>query len=238
MSRKEESGNILFYILIAVVLFAALSFAVAQMMRGGNPEKNEEVLRLQASEILQYVRGLTTGIQTIKIEGLDDGDISFDNPFVPGYTHACPDGGDECALFKKDGGKMIYMKPVAEWLDANQTSQPGYGTWIFSGANAVIGIGTDGGGAASSELLAILPWVNKELCVEINNLLKVVNPVTRPPQDSGNVDFSTKFTGTFSATQSIGGDDPEIEGQRAGCFEGDTSPPSETYHFFQVLISR
>ena len=35
-----ESGSVIIYIFIGVALFAALGFAVGQMMRGGSPSKN------------------------------------------------------------------------------------------------------------------------------------------------------------------------------------------------------
>ena len=53
MKRFSETGNVLFLILIAVILFGALSFTVAQMMRGGNAEYiGEQQLSLYADEVL------------------------------------------------------------------------------------------------------------------------------------------------------------------------------------------
>lgn len=40
--RKGERGNVLIYILIAIALFAALSYTVGNMMRGGNADMIDE----------------------------------------------------------------------------------------------------------------------------------------------------------------------------------------------------
>lgn len=229
---SHESGSALVYILIAITLFAALSFAVAQMMRGGG-STNDELRRLQATEILQFGRSLRSAAQGMEIDGIIDTEISFETATVVGYANAgC--GGDSCKIFSPAGGGMNYSEPVAaDWLDQSQSAEANFGQWVFSGDNAVTGVGT-----AASDLLVMLPWVTRTLCIEINDLLGVTNPGGTPPQDSGNADVSTKFTGTYAASQSIGGGDPEIEGQRAGCFEGAGTPAAGTYHFFQVLIAR
>lgn len=232
---KNESGSVLLYILIAIVLFAALSFAVSQMGRGGGGESNKELRRLQASEIMQYTRALQSAIQSMTIDGTEDTQISFENTTIAGYNYASC--GDACKVFSPGGGAMAYMIPAAgDWLDAAQSAGANFGQWVFSGSNSVVNVGT-----AAPDLLAILPWVRKDLCMEINTLLGIANPGLQPPNDSGDADLATKFQGTYTATQSIGGGDPDIEGQRAGCFQGATnltSPPAETYHFFQVLVAR
>jgi len=230
---SRESGSALIYILIAIALFAALSYAVAQMMRGGDGTTNEELRRLQATEILQFGRSLRTAVQGMEIDGIADTEISFETAAVAGYANGgC--GGNECKIFSPAGGGMNYSAPVAaDWLDQSQVAGANFGQWVFSGDNAVANVGT-----AAPDLLVMLPWVTRSLCTEINDLLSVTNPGGIPPQDNGNADVSTKFTGTYTASQSIGGGDPEIEGQRAGCFEGAGAPAAGTYHFFQVLIAR
>lgn len=228
---KNESGNVLFYILIAVVLFAALNFAVSRMNRGA-PESNAELRRVQASEILQSARAMQTAVRAMTIEGVEDTEVSFETLALAGYNYASC--GDDCQVFAADGGGMSYAAPVvSDWLDSSQSFGANYGAWVFSGNNDVVDVGT-----AAPDLLMILPWVRRDVCEMLNTMLGIGNPGDDPPADNGNADITTKFQGTYTASQTIGGGDPQIEGQRTGCFEGGGAPPAGSYHFFQVLIAR
>jgi len=229
---KNESGSALFYILIAVVLFAGLNFAVSQMNRNSAGDMSHELRQLQASEILQYARAMKTTVHGLKIDGITNTQMSFETSFLTGYTYASC--GNDCKIFTPGAGNMGYATPnVDAWMDTGQNGGTNYGEWVFSGDNSITDIGT-----AAPELLMILPWIKKDLCMAINDLLGITNPGDDAPQDTGSADLATKFTGTFTASETIGGGDPEIEGQRAGCFQGDTAPATGTYHFFQVLIAR
>ncbi len=231
-----QSGSILFYILIGIVLFAALSFTMSRINRGGSNFAGAEQLGLRAGEILDYARSLRTAAQTLQAAGIPDTLISFENPQEAGYTNASC-AKDSCKIFERGGGGLSYTDPLVMWLDESRSASPNFGHWLFSGLNAVTDIGTDGAGNSSVELLAILPWIKKDLCVKLNDLLGVTNPGGDPPQDPGTAEVSGKFTGAYSLSRTIGGA-AEIDGQRAACFEGGGAPPAGTYHFFQVLLAR
>ena len=239
MNRTSSSaGGVFFYIFLGIALFAALSFAVANMMRtSSGADVNKELRHVQASEIVQAATAMRTALRTMDIGGTDETEISFDNPAVAGYGHT-PAETDNQKLFHVSGGGLSYAPPLEEWLDPARAGSAGYRQWIFSGANEVTGVGTDGDlGGGSSELLAILPWLNRDLCLKLNDILSVSNPGGLPPQDAGNIDLAAKFTGTYAASQAIGGD-AAIDGKRAGCVRGGGTPPADSYHFFQVLLAR
>ena len=49
-----EKGNVLFLILIAVALFAALSYAVTQSSRSGGGDANNETSLINSAQVTQY----------------------------------------------------------------------------------------------------------------------------------------------------------------------------------------
>lgn len=231
----SEAGSALIYILVAIVLFAALGVAVSRINSGATPG-NSESLQLQASEILQFSQALRTAVQDISVNGTTETQFSFENPVTAGYAN----GGcatDSCKLFTPTGGGLSYVKPQDQWLDLAHSAGANYGDWVFSGNNAVAGVGTDGSGDASVELLAILPYVKKDLCVKINTLLNIANPSGNPPQDDDVTDVTDKFAGTYTGTVVMGGN-AQITGQRAACIQDSGAPATAPYHFFRVLSAR
>src|ERR1039458_1324840 len=66
--RIKESGNVLFLILIAVALFAALSYAVTQSSRSGSTESTGEKSLISSSTLTQYPAGVRTDIIRMRSE--------------------------------------------------------------------------------------------------------------------------------------------------------------------------
>lgn len=240
---SAESGSALIYILVAIALFAALSFAMTQNMRGGSGQ-NEEIVQLQATEILQYTNGLQRALRSMRIEGVEFSELSFDNNFVTGYDHVgC--GDNKCKIFHIEGGGMAYQPPITEdWLDGARAGQALYGEWYFPGDLCVLDVGTDTGtgcstdGIDNEDVVIILPWIKKALCEQINKELGITSagdPV--PVEGAGDAwnDDNRKFDGTTGDGETL-----DQGGRRYGCFEGTGAnyPPAGSYHFFQVLWAR
>jgi hypothetical protein len=110
-SATAESGNVLIYILIAVVLFAALSFAFTQTQQGGQGAKStlsEGQASLTASQILSHINDVEKAYQSLEImSGCDpvSDEISFDTPShsdIPGDSNAPAD--KSCHIFFDNGG--------------------------------------------------------------------------------------------------------------------------------------
>jgi hypothetical protein len=244
MKRISEAGSALFIILIAVVLFAALAYAVSNMMKGGNPNTiTIEKSRLYGNEILNYARAMRQAAQNIKISnGCADRDISFENDVVTGYAHT-PSVADTCQLFNNNGGGMVYQAPVPEWLDISISPAPALrGQWYFAGDVCVPGTGnaqancaTDG--TDNEAIIAFLPYLKKDLCLQINSLLGITNPGGNPPGEIGGAWTATaiKYTGAQSDGEKL-----DESARMAGCFEGAaaSTPGPKTYHFYQIIIPR
>jgi len=58
IKNSPKAGNVLFLILIAVALFAALSYAVTSSSRSGTGGVGEDKAKLAASTLLQYAAGV------------------------------------------------------------------------------------------------------------------------------------------------------------------------------------
>jgi len=242
--RQQEAGSALFIILIVIVLFGALSFAVVQMLRSGNPELiTEEQKALYGDEILDYGRALRQTVQNIRISnGCEAEDISFENTVLGGYTHS-PVASDACKIFNVSGGGMNYRIPPEEWLDTSQSAQTLYQEWYATGATCAVNVGSgtttcESDGDDNEELVAIVPYVMKSICIAINERMGITNPGGDPPANSGTAfSLAQKYDGSF--TDGIGEiNHANLYGKLAGCFEGSGTPPSGTYHFYQVLIAR
>ncbi len=239
--RNPQKGSALFIILVGVMLFAALSYTVAQMMRGGNVSIiSEEKARLFADEVLNYARALRQSVQNVKINGCSEMNISFENVVLTGYEHT-PVVTDNCKVFHEAGGAVNYLTPAADWLDMRYTPAPPLrGQWYFPANTCVPGTGSALANCQSDStdneaLVAVLPFMRKEVCVAINNIVGVTNIGNSPPPVAyTGVAAPPKFTGTLADGTSI-----DTGSKMSGCFEGDGgSVPTGTYHFYQVLLPR
>ncbi len=243
MSNKnyKEHGNALFLILIAVALFAALSYAVTQSGGGGGTIDKEQNL-LNAAQITQYAASIQTAVMRMKLTGTADTDISFANNVVAGYEHATPQPSSN-QVFALNGGGAKYVPPKPEWLDSTQSAQTLYGENYVPRHTCIQGIGSaevancHSDGIDNEDLILFIPYITKELCIELNNKLGVTNPSGNPPVEFANAwpVGSAKFQGSYTSFNKLNQDN-----QYHGCFEGDGAfvPPAGTYHYFHVLLAR
>lgn len=236
-SASAESGNVFFYIMVAIVLFAALSYAVSQSNRGSVSAMSEEQAKLAATEILEYASVLTNATAQLRLRGYKDTEISYENAMAPGYANAaCTE--EACKIFSTEGGGVSYRAPPEEWLDTSRAAEAGYGAWVFSGENEIDRVGTDGAAAANKDLIVFLPYVKKALCIEVNKKTGVTNPAGDPPREADTIAaYTALFTGTYVHGESLTLPDPD-KGKSGGCFEGGGTPSLGTYHVYQVLMAR
>src|SRR5688500_18709552 len=82
LSRKrvKESGNVLFLILIAVALFAALSYAVTQSTRSGGGDAGRETSRISGAQMTQYPASIRTALVRMIIGGQNVDTLEFNDP--------------------------------------------------------------------------------------------------------------------------------------------------------------
>lgn len=160
----HSDGNALFLILIAVALFAALSYAVTQSGRGGGGTDKETAL-IQAGEITQFGNAVRTAATRMILTGTDAASVEFCSTisvfdFCQSVT-PCEDSAT-CVFAPAGGGVAISSLPNVG------------GTWSFYevnsfGNNAMDGIGTTGCGAACSDAFILVQNVGQTVCEALNN---------------------------------------------------------------------
>ena len=97
-SPAAQRGNALFLILIAVVLFAALSYAITQSDRGGGNVAKEK-LAVDYSTSLNILNLASSEFMRLCIKGCDLGDIEQTEGEVPKQG---------CAFWAKNSGNFPY----------------------------------------------------------------------------------------------------------------------------------
>ncbi len=228
MNSFHERGSSLFIILIAVALFAALSYALS---RGGDSAGalSQEKLRLLASDVIDYGEGLADATAKLRLRRIMDTEISFENSIVAGYTNAACSTGT-CKVFDFDGGGKDWETPASD-------------------VNGAVDIGITGGlaikdlGSNAADLVMVMPGLSSSLCARINVLLGLHDASSSPSviaAVSGN-----KFTGTYAAVP-VTVTSSQIDKQKSGCFQATAAagsaftgtPLANSYIFYQVLLAR
>jgi len=237
---RNQSGNVLFYILIGVALLGALSYAVSRTNRGNAGSIGKEQTKMAATEIIEYGDILGKAVMQLRLRGVSDTQISFENTVMSGYENAdCSDG--YCKVFALDGGGINYVKPKEEWLDSSFSANSIYGYGNFFGRSCTEDVSCYSDGIDNEDLIYFVPFLKKDICLKINDVLGIENPSGDAPIDSGcsGAGISYKFTGTYSEDLALQNTSSTMN-RKAGCFKHDTGCTGHinTYNFYKVLIER
>jgi hypothetical protein len=243
-----ERGNILFLILIAVALFAALSYAVTSSTRGGAGNANSEINEVTAAQLSQYPSGVRTSILRMIIsQGVAATELEFDPP-------ADFDGGSSTyGVFHPSAGGAQYTIAQPDAMEDGTQ-----GTWLFNSRYQVLNIGTDSATTDNSgnEIIAFLPGVKLGICTELNaehgigatdddddngvgdsNVLLANIPTAAMNMDA----LNTGIGADPSTTHVIGASADEVDftGQAFGCADFDDANSGNTsLVYYHVLVER
>lgn len=149
--RAQEAGNALFLILIAVTLFAALSYAVTQSNRSSGQSASEEANLIASSQVTQYPSGIRTGITRMLIKGTGVSELTFN---APGSY-----GGDATVeVFHPSGGGVVFQSASPDVV-----ADPATDVWVFRDDVAITDMAT-----TSDDVVAMLPGLRLGVCQSIN----------------------------------------------------------------------
>lgn len=156
---NPRSGNVLFLILIAVALFAALSYVVTQSSRSGTAGVSDDKLALMATQLLQHGVATRTTIARMAVNGSNMDTLDF-------WWDQNPVG----AVFGKEGGGVRLAPPnlagvatgITDYFYHTQTADP----------TSIANIGT----TAPDIIMALILPLNasaEKLCGIINKKLGI-----------------------------------------------------------------
>lgn len=224
-----ESGNVLFLILIAVALFAALSYAVTQSTRSGGGDAGRETTLVNSSTITQYPASIKTAIVRMLVSnGVTVDQLTFDPPSSFSTTLTTPTLEAQ-NVFHPSGGGASYMEAPAAVMAANTP-----GTWHYNAANQIYNIGQNGN--PGNDVIAFLSGVSLSICERIHDQLGIASI----PVEAGILFTSgqEKVAGSSTISGVAGpviGDSggSVLNGQPQGCFD-----IGGTYTYYHVLVER
>ncbi len=214
--RNGERGNVLFLILIAVALFAALSYAVTQSTRSGAGSSDSETGLINSAQLTQYPAGVRTAVVRMIIGGVETTNLSFNPPsdFV-NISNNLP-----WHVFHPAGGGATFANAPGDVMASGNPAR-----WNFNAKNQINLIGTTNAGGptqTTADIIAFLPGIAQSICNRINQELGITGAIAETGIDvTTNMD-STANGGTAAVwapySGTIGGDAAGLDGQPFGCF--------------------
>jgi hypothetical protein len=216
--RAPEHGNALFLILIAVALFAALSYAITSSSRGSGSASSQQSI-IYAAIITQAGADLKAGVQQMIFAGTPATSIVTGTPYTspyPGngslnsYADFCTSG--PTCLFAPDGGGATMPQLPAQAYVPNMagTAWSGLIVSMFAGPTSYNGMSINGLspgygaaswaipgiGTAAVDDVADAVGLTKEVCTAINKGLGLSGIPLWTAQPSGTEAACVDRTGT------------------------------------------
>lgn len=241
-NKSNQSGNVFVIILIGVVLFGALGFTFSRSANKGTGNLTKQQAKVAAQEILSYANLVEGAVDRVRRKGCSENEISFENNVVSDYENPNSPIDKSCNVFDENGGKISYLEPNGNWLDKTYSLESLHKKLYFPSHSCIQDLGSESGdcksdGEKNNELIIIFPYIQKNICHEIQNLLYETKDI---PKDQVNMwpPAENKYTGNFVSGTAISGSLNENNGKESYCMEGDNTPTSNTYHFYHVLLAR
>lgn len=215
LDRRSERGGIIFYIIIAIFLFAGLGLAVSTSMRSSGEAPNEKA-DVVASQVIAYGSALASGIQRMRMVndipdyGLDLYKGRYFDALVR-TNSTCTN--NKCVVFHPEGSGMSYQQfPYGK----DFTGSVSYSAQVAFYSAHVRGVGDD----TKPELILWVGLLEAPVCSAINAKLGVLAAGTTPPNDDrvGAPHYSGNLTSFPTSTKFFGDTNTAFRNQRAFCY--------------------
>lgn len=222
----KQHGNALFLILIAVVLFAALTYAITQSNRG-NESSAREANAVSSSSTIQFPTATRTGITRILMAGFGVGELLYNQPTDGNYNN-----NTRRQVFHPDGGGTTWSNP-----DGQAVLDVSAARWVI---NTNAGTSAEGIGTAASDHIMFLTNLKGAVCQQIMNQLygqgaaiASVSQTRAAIIGTYDANNGTSNTTAIALTTANG---QGATGRAAGCFRTADNPAINVY--YQVLVEQ
>lgn len=161
---NDERGNALVYVLIAIVLFAALSFTLSRQNDAGETGTlTEEKAELYASQLISYAAQAKQSVDRMLFEGATPAQIDF----IPPSDAAFETGSDIRKLYHPDGGGLI-ESTLPDSL-VNQIDTTPVAGWYIGRFNDMAWTELDSSGNPIDDIILTAHQISQGACEKINN---------------------------------------------------------------------
>jgi len=161
--RKGERGNALIYVLVAIALFAALSFTLSRQTDSGEAGGlDEDRAELYASQLISYASQAKNVIDQLDFQGVDISKIDFTLPSDTTFNS----GTTIYKIYHPDGGGLNLGKISPENTDSSNITTPADppAGWYMGGFNNV-----EWTASGSTDIILVAYGINGTVCRVINN---------------------------------------------------------------------
>ncbi len=229
--RQSEAGNVLFLILIAVALFAALSYAVTQSTRSSGDASSETNL-ISSASITQYPSAIRTATVRMIINGTGPTELLFDPPSSFGSLSAVQQARN---VFHPSGGQATFQNAPADIMANNAQGQ-----WFFNTHFEVLNLGTAVASSSDgNEIIGFLPGIKQGICSKLNDEAGIGTTIPVVTASiSANYSQQQNISYTLPASETILGTVASttlLSGQPFGCFR---NTATGDYVYYHVLVER
>ena len=228
---NTESGNVLFLILVAVVLFAALSYAVTSSTRTTDDTGGSQTDRINAAALVQYPAGIRASIMRMVVDGAATNELEFN---TPADFNDLTD--ERIAVFHPAGGNATYQIAAPDALAPGST-----GAWSFNMEFEIDNIGSEiANDIGGNDVVAFLPGIREGICRHINREVGLTGPIPDTAADLSaayNIIMNDAYIEPAGETVlgDLGANGTEaLTGQPFGCFRNNGGE----YVYYHVLIER
>jgi len=262
MPRMKRTFGYIFYIFLTLASISITSVLAQEEQ----PSIGQKTYETQTVDLFQYAIEIKKAVlRALEKNGYDHNVLSFETEYLEGYKNEnCEE--PYCRIFNPEGGEIAYRIPSADWLDSVYKDHPLFGKWIFTGSLCIgsdkknLPQQCDKDGQDNEELVAILPWVKKDLCEVINSQVDLLTDTGAVPEVAQELNPGrlTRFTGSYGdgfRLYSKAAEENIFRKWPTGCFaippqsavgegekkapenaEEEREKPPSSYHFYHILI--